>query len=154
MIQFVSTSVAKDDTSSEVEFTLHTQLAWVWIMAPGNENFLMLPWLEVWTVDRNHPELAGKWQAQLVVLQKWIKSNFSFSEASSCFHQKEGLVEWAFLGDSRTRGLLEYFVDSFFAEHQKINISRKAHHAFNVTYDALNVHLNFLWAPQVELGTQ
>ena len=83
-----------------------------------------------------------------------IKLVTCFREASRCFHQKEALVEWAFLGDSRTRSLLEYFVDSYFIKSEQKEISRKAHHDFNVTYIGQNIHLSFMWAPQVELGVQ
>ena len=82
-----------------------------------------------------------------------IKSHeTNFRECSACFHQKKSPVRFAFVGDSRTRSLVDFF-EAFFNQSwlwEEI----KPHHDFNATFQDMNAQLDFIWAPQTELGNQ
>ena len=56
------------------------------------------------------------------------------------------------MGDSRTRSLVDFFEAVF--DQNWLQIEIKPHYDFNKTFQDLNAQLDFIWAPQTELGNQ
>jgi hypothetical protein len=66
-----------------------------------------------------------------------------------CFEQeKEKMVNFVFVGDSRIRNLFEYFV--FLHEGRSGWSSKKAHHNLLKVYKESNLKMDFLWGNQME----
>jgi hypothetical protein len=70
-----------------------------------------------------------------------------------CFGEKEeGMVDFAFMGDSRVRNHYEYF--EFLMEGHFTPWAVKPHHNLNISYPESNFKIDFLWGPQMNTGNQ
>jgi hypothetical protein len=66
--------------------------------------------------------------------------------------KKDGLVNFAMMGDSRVRNLYQYF--EFLNSQECYSCNMKLHYNRNLTFENINFKIDFIWGPQTETGSQ